>query len=96
VGAAVLDEEVGLAFDGERANLVDVGGVVQGTGGDGLVELKRLIDELERGDQHVFKGSRLGEEVNWVGYSQASQSVVVCVPPGRLMISIFWKVRDIS
>jgi hypothetical protein len=50
VGAAVLDEEVGLAFDGERANLVDVGGVVQGTGGDGLVELKRLIDELERGN----------------------------------------------
>jgi hypothetical protein len=64
VGAAVLDEEVGLAFDGQGAYLVDVGGIVQGTGGDGFIELERLIDELERGNKHVFKGSRLGVEVN--------------------------------
>jgi hypothetical protein len=44
VGAAVLDEEVGLAFDGQRTYLMDVGGVVQGTGGDGFVKLERRID----------------------------------------------------
>lgn len=55
VGAAVLDEEVGQPFDGERAYLVDVGGVVQGTGGDGFIELERLINELERGNQHVLR-----------------------------------------
>jgi hypothetical protein len=43
VGGAVLDEEIGLAFDGERANLVDVGGVVQDAGGDGFVEVKGLV-----------------------------------------------------
>ena len=40
----MLDEEVGLAFDGQRAYLMDVGGVVQDAGGDGFVELKGLVD----------------------------------------------------
>jgi hypothetical protein len=50
VGAAMLDEEVGLAFDGKGAYLMDVRGVVQGTRGDGLVEQEGFVDKLERGD----------------------------------------------
>jgi hypothetical protein len=44
VGGAVLDEEVGLAVDGEWTYLVDVGGVVQDAGGDGFVELQGFVD----------------------------------------------------
>jgi hypothetical protein len=44
VGGAVLDEEVGLALDGQWAYLVDVGGVVQGTGSEGFVEVEGLVD----------------------------------------------------
>ena len=44
VGGAVLNEEIGLAFDREWAYLVDVGGVVQDAGGDGFVEVEGLVD----------------------------------------------------
>lgn len=44
VGGTVFDDEVGLAFDGERTYLMDVGGVVQDAGSDGFVELKGLVD----------------------------------------------------
>ena len=36
--AAVLDEEVGLAFYRERRDLADVGGVFEESGSDGLVD----------------------------------------------------------
>jgi hypothetical protein len=39
VGGTMLDEKIGLAFDGELVQLVDVRGVVQDAGGDGFVEL---------------------------------------------------------
>ena len=41
--AAALDDEVGLAFDGKGAYLAEVGGVVEGAGGDGFVEVERLV-----------------------------------------------------
>ena len=63
VGAAVLDQQVGDALDGERAYLADVGGVVKHTGSDDFVELKGLIDELERGNQHIVKGSRFVAQI---------------------------------
>ena len=44
VGGAMLDEEIGLAFDGQWADLVDVRGVVQNAGGDGFVEVEGLVD----------------------------------------------------
>jgi hypothetical protein len=44
VGGAVLDEEVSLSFDGEWANLMNVGGVIKDTGGDGFVEVEGLVD----------------------------------------------------
>ena len=43
LGAAVFDEEVGFAVDGERAYLAGVGSVVDGAGGDGLVEEEGVI-----------------------------------------------------
>jgi hypothetical protein len=49
-GAAMFDDEVGLAFDGHRAKLTDVGGVVEGSGGDGFVDLEGFVYELDRGD----------------------------------------------
>jgi hypothetical protein len=56
----MLDQKIGHAFDRKRTDLADVGGVVQHTGSDGLLELKRLIDKLERGNQHKLRlaGSR--------------------------------------
>jgi len=42
VGGAVLDEEVGLTFDGEWTYLMDVRGVVEG--GEGFVEVEGLVD----------------------------------------------------
>lgn len=50
--AAALDDEVSLAFDGERANLADVGGVLEGVGGDGLVEMEGLVLEVDGFDEH--------------------------------------------
>ncbi len=49
-GAAMFDDEVGLAFDGQRAKLADVGGVVEGSGGDGFVDLEGFVYELDWGD----------------------------------------------
>ncbi len=58
-------EEVGDAFDGQGADLADVGGVVEHAGSDGFVELKGLVDELEGGDQHTIKGSRFAAQIKW-------------------------------
>ena len=45
--AAVLDDEVGAAGDGQRANLGDVGRVFEGADGNGFVEQERLFFELQ-------------------------------------------------
>jgi hypothetical protein len=58
VGAAVLDQQIGDAVDGEWTYLTDVGGIIERTGSNNLVELKWFVDELERGNQHAIKGSR--------------------------------------
>jgi hypothetical protein len=52
---AVLDDEVGTANDGQRANLRDVCGVIKRTGGDRFVEEERLVFELEGSDEHEVK-----------------------------------------
>src|SRR5579871_820269 len=49
-GAAVFNDEVGLAFHGHRAELADVGGVVEDSGGDGFLDLERFVYELDWGD----------------------------------------------
>ena len=50
LGSAMLDDEVGFALDGERAELAGVGSVVDGLGSDLLVEFEGFVLELERGD----------------------------------------------
>jgi hypothetical protein len=65
VGAAVFDQEVGDAIDREWAYLADVGSVVEDAGSDDFVELKGLVDELERGNQHRVKGSRFAAQIKW-------------------------------
>ena len=62
-GAAVLDQKIGLAFDRKRTYLSDIGGVVQDTGGNGLIELKGLVDKLDRSNQHIVKGSRFVAQI---------------------------------
>jgi hypothetical protein len=51
----VLDDEVGTAENGQRANLRDVWGVVERAGGDRFVEAERLFFELEWSDEHEVK-----------------------------------------
>jgi hypothetical protein len=63
VGAAMLDQKIGNAFDRKRAHLPDVGGIVEHAGSNGLIELKRLIDELEGSNQHILKGSRFAPQI---------------------------------
>jgi hypothetical protein len=38
-GAAVLDQKIGDAIDGEWTYLTDVGGIIERTGSNNLVEL---------------------------------------------------------
>jgi len=63
VGAAVLNKQVGDSVDWQWPYLSNIRGIVQHTGINDFAELKRLIDELEWGDQHIVKGSRLGPQV---------------------------------
>jgi hypothetical protein len=50
VGAAMLDDEIGYTFDRKGTYLSDVGGELEGAGGNGLIEFQGFVDELERGD----------------------------------------------
>src|SRR5271168_2737323 len=61
----MLDQQIGDTFDRKRTYLPDVGGVVEHAGSNGLIELKRLIDELERGYQHIVKGSRFAPQIKY-------------------------------
>jgi hypothetical protein len=60
VGAAVFDEKVGLAVDGQGADLEDVGGVVDQAGSELLVDDKRFFFEIEGSNQHINKGMEIG------------------------------------
>jgi hypothetical protein len=62
VMAAMFDEQVGAALDGEGTNLADVDGVVDHPGSDGLVDDKRLFFEIERGYQHRYQVKENGRE----------------------------------
>lgn len=63
IGAAMLDQKIGHAFDRQRTHLPNVGGIVQHTGSNRLIELKRLINELEGGNQHKVKVSRFAAQI---------------------------------
>ena len=56
--------------DGEGADLLDVGGVVERAGGNGFGEEERLLFELEGGDQHGRWSDyiRAGMEIWGSGY----------------------------
>ena len=58
----MLDQKIGYALDGKGADLANVGGIVQHTGSNGLLELEGLVDKLERGNQHEVKVSRFGAQ----------------------------------
>jgi len=62
---AVLDEEIGAANHGKRANLRDIGGVVQRSGRDRFVEEERLVFELEGGDEHMVKPRAVRGRGQW-------------------------------
>ncbi len=59
----MLDQKIGHALHWKRTNLPDVGGIVQHTGSNRLIELKRLINELDRGNQHKIKVSRFAAQI---------------------------------
>jgi hypothetical protein len=60
MGATVLDEEIRAAIDGKVAGLMDICGVVDGAGRDRFVELEGISFEVERSDEHIFKGKENG------------------------------------
>ena len=51
--AAMLDDEIGAAGDGQGTNLGDVGGIVERAGRDGFIEQERFFFELKGSDEHV-------------------------------------------
>jgi hypothetical protein len=55
VAAAMLNQEVGLALDGQRAQLVEIDCEFQDAGSDGFVELKRLVSKLDRSNEHTYR-----------------------------------------
>jgi hypothetical protein len=73
----VLDQQIGHAIDRQRSYLPDIGGIVQHTGSNDLIELKRFIDELERGNQHNIKVSRFAAQINSPGKDVTSQAVAL-------------------
>ncbi len=59
----MLDQKIGHALHRKRTHLSDVGGIVQHTGSNRLIELKRLINELDWGNQHKVKVSRFAAQI---------------------------------
>ena len=59
----MLDQKIGHALHRKRTHLANVGGIVQHTGSDRFIEFKRLINELDRGNQHKVKVSRFGAQI---------------------------------
>ena len=65
------------AIDGKRADLTDVGGVVEHSGSDDFGELKGLIDELKGGNQHIIKVSRFTPQIKYPQKHVASRVVAL-------------------
>ena len=63
IGTAMLNQKIGHALHRKRAYLPDVRGIVQHTGSNRLIELKRLINELDRSNQHDVKVSRFAPQI---------------------------------
>jgi hypothetical protein len=61
-GAAMFDQKIGYTLHRKWTNLPDVGSIFQNTGSNRLIELKRLINELDRGNQHKVKVSRFAPQ----------------------------------
>ena len=59
----MLDQKIGHALHRKGTHLPDVGGIVQHTRSNRLIELKRLIDKLDRSNQHKVKGSRFAPQI---------------------------------
>ena len=55
VVAAMFDEQIGAALDGEGSDLADVDGVVDHPGSDGLMDKERLFFEIDGGYQHRYQ-----------------------------------------
>jgi hypothetical protein len=51
--AAMLDDEIGAAGDGQRTNLGNIRGIVERAGRDGFIEQERFFFELKGSDEHV-------------------------------------------
>lgn len=79
VGAAMLDQKVGNAFDRERTYLPDVRRIIEHAGSKDLIELKRLIDELEGSNQHSVKGSRFASRIKSRGFLGVPVAVATIV-----------------
>ena len=62
--AAMLDDEIGAAGDGQRTNLGNIRGIVERAGRDGFIEQERFFFELERGDDHALRVGRCRLRVN--------------------------------
>jgi hypothetical protein len=64
-GAAMLDQKIGYSLHRKRTNLTDVGSILQNTGSNRFIELQRLINELDRGNQHKVKVSRFAAQIKY-------------------------------
>jgi hypothetical protein len=51
--AAMLDDEIGAAGDGQRTNLGNIRGIVERAGRDGFIEQERFFFELKGSDEHA-------------------------------------------
>jgi len=60
VGAAVFDEQVSLAVDGQGADLLDIRGVFDQARSELLVDDERFFFEIEGSNQHINKGMEIG------------------------------------
>ncbi len=67
LGAAVFEDEVGFAFDGQRPHLEGVYGVVDGSGRDLFMEEERFILQVDRVNEHRLSVGLAGLEVKWCG-----------------------------
>ncbi len=65
--ASMLDQQIGDAVDRQRTYLPDIRGIVQRTRSNDLIELKRLINELDRSNQHRINVSRFPQQIKWPG-----------------------------
>ena len=59
----MLDQKIGHTLHWKRTHLPNVGRIVQHTGSDRFIELKRLINKLNRGNQHDVNVSRFAAQI---------------------------------